>query len=70
MRFVFKTSYDADIRWFKHGVQLFWYVLLLLIMLAIPLYFLAIDDAYLLGEFTSVLIFAIVGMGLMLLTGQ
>ena len=37
MRFVFKTSYDADIRWFKHGAQLFWYTLLLVAMLALPL---------------------------------
>ncbi len=70
MRFVFKTSYDADIRWFKHGAQMFWYAILLAIMLAVPLYFMATGDPYLLGEFTSVLIFAIAGMGLMLLTGQ
>ena len=70
MRFVFKTSYDADIRWFKHGTQMFWYLLLLGVMLALPLYFLAKGDPYLLGEYTSVLIFSIVGMGLMLLTGQ
>ena len=70
MRFVFKTSYDADIRWFKHGAQLFWYMALLVLMLALPLYFLWTQNSYLLGEFTSVLIFSIAGMGLMLLTGQ
>ena len=70
MRFVFKTTYDADIRWFKHGAQVFWYALLMLAMLALPLYFMWTGNDYLLGEFTGVLIFAIAGMGLMLLTGQ
>ena len=70
MRFVFKTSYDADIRLFKHGAQAFWYALLLALMLALPLYFVAIGDAYLLGEISGVLILAIAGMGLMLLTGH
>ena len=70
MRFVFKTSYDADIRLFRHGAQAFWYGLLLLLMLAVPLYFIWTGNPYLLGEITSVLIFCVVGMGLMLLTGQ
>ncbi len=70
MRFVFKTSYDADIRWFKHGPQMFWYGLLLVFMLALPLYFVWDGNPYLLGEFTGVLIFSIATMGLMLLTGQ
>ena len=70
MRFVFKTSYDADIRLFKHGAQRFWYLLLLALVLATPLYFVAIGDSYLLGEITGVLILAIAGMGLMLLTGH
>ncbi|MEL6947420.1 MAG: branched-chain amino acid ABC transporter permease, partial [Pseudomonadota bacterium] len=70
MRFVFKTSYDADIRLHRHGAQLFWYAVLALFMLCLPLYFVWTDDAYLLGEITAVLIFSIVGMGLMMLTGQ
>lgn len=70
MRFVFKTSYNADINLFKHGAQAFWYSLLLLIMLATPLYFYLQNDAYLLGEISGMLIFAIAGMGLMLLTGH
>ena len=70
MRFVFKTSYDADINLFKHGAQKFWYAVLLIIMLAVPLYFFFLSDPYLLGEITGVLIFAIAGMGLMLLTGH
>ena len=70
MRFVFKTDYDADINWFRHPAQMFWYGLLLLIVLALPLYFVWTGNAYLLGEITAVLIFSIVGMGLMLLVGQ
>ena len=70
MRFVFKTSYDADIRWFKHGAQMFWYALLLIAMLALPLLFIVSGNSYLLGEITSVLIFSVACLGLMLLTGQ
>ena len=70
MRFVFKTSYDADIRLFKHRAQATWYGLLLLLVLTLPLYFVAIGDPYLLGEVTGMLILAIAGMGLMLLTGH
>ena len=70
MRFVFKTSYDADIRMFRHGAQAFWYVLLLAAVVALPFWLSSIGNTYLLGELTSVLVFAIAGMGLMLLTGQ
>ena len=63
MRFVFKTSYDADISLFKHRAQAVWYGLLLLLVLATPLYFVAIGDAYLLGEITGILILAHCGHG-------
>ena len=53
MRFVFKTSYDADISLFKHRAQAVWYGLLLLLVLATPLYFVAIGAAYLLGGITG-----------------
>ena len=66
MRILFKTSYDDDIRLFKHGYQLFWYALLFVIMLVLP--FLISD--FLVGEFTNVLIWALAGMGLMILVGQ
>lgn len=66
MRILFKTSYDYDIRLFKHGYQMFWYAVLLVLLLAVP--FLLSD--YLVGEVTNVLIWAIAGMGLMLLVGQ
>lgn len=66
MRFVFKTSYDADIRLFKHSAQAFWYSLLGIIAVILPF---LIDD-FLIGEATLVLIWAICGMGLMILVGQ
>ena len=70
MRFVFKTSYDNDILLFKNLAQALWYGLLLLLVMATPLYFVVTGEAYLLGEITGVLILAIAGMGLMLLTGH
>ena len=36
MRFVFKTTYDQDIRLFRHGGQVFWYGLLALALLVAP----------------------------------
>lgn len=66
MRNVFKTSYDADIRLFRHGAQAFWYALLMALMLALPL----LLSSYLLGEVSGILIWSIAGLGLMVLTGQ
>ena len=66
MRFVFKRSYDDDIKLFKHKPQAFYYLLLLIFVISLPL---LVDD-FLLGEATNVLIFAIAGMGLMMLTGH
>ncbi|WP_209426210.1 branched-chain amino acid ABC transporter permease [Pararhodobacter sp. SW119] len=66
MRFHFKTSYDQDIRLFPDGWNLAVYSALLLFMLALPLML----DSFFLGEVTNVLIWAIAGLGLMLLTGQ
>ncbi len=66
MRFVFKRSYDADIKLFKHRPQALWYLALLAVMLALPW----IIDEFFLGEATNVLIWAIAGMGLMLLVGH
>lgn len=66
MRFVFKTSYQADIRLFRHRPQMLWYLLLLAIVVAAPW---LLDEFYL-GEATNVLIWAISGMGLMLLVGH
>ena len=66
MRFVFKTSYDADIRLFRHLPQALWYAALLVLMLAVPF---LVED-YSMGIISQVLIYAVVGMGLMLLTGH
>ena len=66
MRILFKTSYEYDIRLFKHGYQAFWYALLFAAMIAIPFVF----SDYMVGEFTNVLIWSIAGLGLMLLVGQ
>ncbi len=65
MRFLFKTDYDQDIRLAKHGGHVFWYGLLCLFLIAAPW---AIDE-YWLAQLTFVLIYGIVGLGLMLLAG-
>jgi branched-chain amino acid transport system permease protein len=65
MRFIFKTDYGQDIDLVKHGGQKFWYGLLMLVMLAAPWLF----TEYYLAQLTFVLIYAIVGLGLMLLAG-
>lgn len=66
MRIVFKTSYDADIGLFKHGMQTLWYVLLLALAIVLPFFI----GEFWLGEFTSMLVWAVAGMGLMLLVGH
>lgn len=65
MRFIFKTSYDQDIRLAQHGGHLFWYGLLLVLLLAAPWWL----PEYWLAQLTFVLIYGIAGLGLMLLTG-
>lgn len=66
MRTVFKTSYDADIDLFRHRPQLLWYLALLILMIVLPL----LIDPFLIGEATNVLIWAIAGLGIMVLVGQ
>jgi branched-chain amino acid transport system permease protein len=65
MRFIFKTDYDQDIRLAKHGGHVFWYSLLGLFLLAAPW----VIAEYWLAQLTFVLIYSIVGLGLMLLAG-
>ncbi len=65
MRFIFKTDYAQDIRLAKHGGHTFWYGLLLLCLVAAPW---AIDE-YWLAQLTFILIYAVAGLGLMLLAG-
>ena len=65
MRFIFKTSYAQDINLAKHGGHVFWYGLLALLLLGAPWLF----AEYWLAQMTFILIYAIVGLGLMLLAG-
>lgn len=65
MRFVFRTDYDQDLRLFKHGGQAFWYGVLAVVLLAAPWW----ADAYMMSQLHFILIYSIVGFGLMLLTG-
>jgi branched-chain amino acid transport system permease protein len=66
MRFRFKTRYDDDIRLFEDWRHVVRIGALLALAVALPW---LIDDFFL-GEATNVLIWAIAGLGLMLLTGQ
>jgi len=65
MRFIFKTDYGQDINLAKHGGHKFWYGGLLLLLTAAPWLF----AEYWLAQLTFVLIYSIVGLGLMLLAG-
>ena len=65
MRFLFKTHYRQDIKLFKHNGQRLWYGLLLAAVMLAP----ALLDSFYLGELAFVYIYAIAGVGLMLLVG-
>ncbi|MCW5671890.1 MAG: branched-chain amino acid ABC transporter permease [Hydrogenophaga sp.] len=65
MRFLFKTDYNQDIRLAKHGGHRFWYSLLGLFLVVAPW----VIPEYWLAQLTFVLIYAVVGLGLMLLAG-
>jgi branched-chain amino acid transport system permease protein len=65
MRFLFKTDYRQDIRLFKHEGQMFWYGLLGVLLVLAPW----LLGAYWLSQLTFVLIYAIAGLGLMVLSG-
>lgn len=65
MRFIFKTDYNQDIKLAKHGGHQFWYGLLALSLVAAPY----VLGEYLLSQLTFILIYGIVGVGLMLLAG-
>lgn len=65
MRVIFKTSYAQDIRLAKHGGHVFWYSALLVALLTAPVW---LED-YGLAQLTFVLIYSVVGLGLMLLAG-
>ena len=65
MRFIFKTSYGQDIRLAKHEGHVFWYSLLAIALVLAPW----LLGEYLLAQLTFILIYGIVGLGLMLLAG-
>jgi branched-chain amino acid transport system permease protein len=65
MRYLFRTSYQQDLRLWQHRGDLFWYGLLGIGLLAIPV----VMSEFYVGELSGVFIFAIAGVGLMLLTG-
>lgn len=65
MRFLFKTSYEQDIRLFRDSVDASWYGLLGLVVLGLPL----LIDEYYVGEIAWVFIYAICGISLMVLVG-
>ena len=60
-----KTSYDHDMRLFEHAGVVFWYALLGAAAIAAPL----LLDTYYLSQLTFVCIYAVAGVGLMLLSG-
>ncbi len=65
MRFQFKTSYNQDIRLFRDRVDAFWYGLLAVAVVALPL---LLDD-YSVGETSWVFIYGLCGVSLMVLVG-
>ncbi|MBS0429176.1 MAG: branched-chain amino acid ABC transporter permease [Proteobacteria bacterium] len=65
MRYIFKTSYAQDIALAKHGGHRFWYSVLGVVLLAAPW----LLDEYWLAQLNFVLIYSVVGLGLMLLAG-
>jgi branched-chain amino acid transport system permease protein len=65
MRFIFKTDYGQDVRLAKHGGHVFWYSALVAALVAAPF----LLPEYWLAQLTFVLIYSVVGLGLMLLAG-
>jgi branched-chain amino acid transport system permease protein len=69
MRFIFKTRYDQDIDLLEHGGQRFWYGLLVVALLTAPWWPDWLLGSYGLSLLTQILIYGIVGLGLMVLSG-
>lgn len=65
MRFIQRRSYLQDIQLFKYGSTKVWYGLLVLLMLALPL----VIGTYWTSLLTLIAIYAIVALGMNLLTG-
>jgi branched-chain amino acid transport system permease protein len=65
MRFIFKTDYAQDIALAKHGGHVVWYSVLVALLIAAPF----VLPEYWLAQLTFILIYSIVGLGLMVLAG-
>lgn len=65
MRFVLATSYGQDVDLFRHNGERFWYALLAAAVLVVPWLF----GEFYVGELALVFIWAIAGIGLMILVG-
>lgn len=65
MRFIFKTDYAQDLQLLKHGGQTFWYGALAVALVFVPW----LLSPYFVSQLTFVLIYSIVALGLMLLSG-
>src|SRR6516162_3177863 len=65
MRYLFKTDYRQDITLWRHRGDLFWYGLLCIALLLIPF---VLSEFYV-GELGGVFVFAVAGVGMMLLAG-
>ena len=65
MRFIFKTDYAQDLQLLKHGGQTFWYGALAVALVFVPW----LLSPYFVSQLTFVLIYSIVAVGLMLLSG-
>lgn len=65
MRFMFKTDYDDDIRLVPHSGYVVSYGILIALLLIAPF----VLSSYLVSQLVFVCIYAIVGVGLMILTG-
>src|SRR6202046_4224548 len=65
MRYLFRTQYRQDIALWRHNGDRFWYGLLAVLVLIAP----QILGEFYIGELGAVFIFAIAGVGLMLLVG-
>lgn len=65
MRYVFRTNYRQDTLLWRHRGDLFWYGLLAIVLLLFP----KMLGEFYVGEMGGVYIFAIAGVGMMLLAG-
>lgn len=65
MRFVLTTHYGQDVNLFRHNGQRFWYALLAVSVVVAPWFL----STFYVGELVLVFIWAIAGIGLMLLVG-